>query len=164
MRKPIATSPSEGGGRKSGKKHRTLPVFPISIWAHLLTGAMSNPCLSSGETGGFLWHPVRHTAAHRTKFLEKIKLQPTQDSPSPARNRHCQEWGSQHCCKQQAYLVLVAFLRESAINWLSLCFTAGQQRQRSAQGLKERPDPSTGAGAVSPINEQVALKKWMPCF
>lgn len=86
MRKPIATSPSEGGGRKNGKKHRTLTVFPISIWAHLLTGALSDPCLSSGETGGFLWHPVRHTAAHRIKFLEKIKLQPTQDSPSPARN------------------------------------------------------------------------------
>lgn len=47
------------------------------------------------------------------------------------------------------------FSERSAINWLSPCFTAMQQRQRSAQGLQKRPDPSTGAEAISPTNGQM---------
>lgn len=121
MGKAIATSLSEHGGEKEWeKKHQTLPVFPIFIWAHLLTDALNGSSkfrelefsLSSGETGRFLQHPVGPTAAQRIRFLEKIKLQPTRNSPSPARNRPCQQWVSQHLCSQQAYLVLVAFLRE----------------------------------------------------
>lgn len=115
--------------RKKGLRHKKSHCnISIRGWSRERMGKSIRPCLcflylsgitpeqvlwvvsqSSGETGGFLHHPVKHTAAHRIRFLEKIKLQHTYNFP---RKRHCQEWGSQHFCRQQAYLVLVNFLRE----------------------------------------------------